>query len=175
MKITINGLSAESLEKAATKVRRQQQKYVDGNRDFVKGLVRVGIDHASGALTPSGDKNTEPPDFQTRNPHVMMGTKEGSMTANITLEGEDAIFVEFGAGIFYNGHPNSSPHENGVKLGYTIGSYGLHQGLQEQWFYKDEKGEQQMSRGVEATMPLFRARQAIESNYVDTAKSVFGG
>lgn len=34
------------------------------------------------------------------------------------------LFIEFGAGIHYNGSAGSSPHPKGNEFGYTIGSYG---------------------------------------------------
>ena len=96
------------------------------------------------------------------------------MSSTIRLVGDDVAFVEFGAGIHFNGHPNSSPNPYGVKLGYTIGSYGLGQGLNEYWFYKDG-GEWKVSEGTEATMPLFHASEAIKQEYLDVARKVFGG
>lgn len=171
MKITINGLSAKSLMDAAKLVDKYQVKVAVNNRDYVKGLTQEGVRVAYNFLsTAEGD--SDPPDFVTDSPYVRMGFKEGLMTSTIKIEGEDVAFVEFGAGIHYNGHPNSSPNPYGVKLGYTIGSYGKHQGLQDQWFYKED-GEWHMSQGTEATMPLFHASEAIKQKYKDIAKSVF--
>lgn len=172
-KITINGLSAKSLRDAAKQVEKMQLEVALKNRDYVKALTQKGIDEAYKYLT-AFEGDSEPPDFATDSPYVRVGHREGLMSSTIRLVGDDVAFVEFGAGIHFNGHPNSSPNPYGVKLGYTIGSYGLGQGLNEYWFYKDG-GEWKVSEGTEATMPLFHASEAIKQEYLDVARKVFGG
>lgn len=170
-KITANGLSAKSLRDAAKQIDKLQAKYVTNNRNYVRELTKAGMDEARNHLVGLGD--SDPPDFATETPYVRMGFRDGLMTSTIRLEGEDVAFVEFGAGIHYNGNPNGSPNKYGVKLGYTIGSYGQHQGLQEEWQYYED-GEWHKSQGTEATMPLFHATEAIRQRYIDIAKTVFG-
>ena len=53
---------------------------------------------------------------------VTVGAK-GSV-AVVIATGEDAIWVEFGAGVYHNGGAGSSPHPNGSEHGFVIGSYG---------------------------------------------------
>lgn len=171
-KITINGLSAKSLEEAAKKVEKLQKEYAQKNREYVKQLTQVGIKEAYKFLSVA-DGDSDPPDFVTDSPYVRGGHRDGLMTSTISIEGEDVAFVEFGAGIHYNGTPNSSPNPYGVKLGYTIGSYGLGQGLNDYWFFKED-GEWKVSYGTEATMPLYHASEAIKQNYKDIANKVFG-
>lgn len=170
MEITINALSADSLNNAARQVRKLQKEYESKNRTFVSELLKEGIRVGRANLYGAGD--SDPPDFNE--PHVMMGEKGGKMVATLRLRGEDVAFVEFGAGISYNGHPNSSPHDLGVELGYTIGSYGFGQGLKETWFYRDDDGTLKESHGTEATMPLWKADQAIRNKFFSIAKQVFG-
>jgi hypothetical protein len=47
----------------------------------------------------------------------------GNMTL-VIANGTDAVFMEFGAGVYYNGAVGSSPNPLGAVLGFTIGSYG---------------------------------------------------
>ena len=47
----------------------------------------------------------------------------GSVTV-VVASGEDAVWVEFGAGVYHNGSPGSSPHPHGAELGMTIGGFG---------------------------------------------------
>ena len=173
-KIKVDALSAESLEKAASRVRKLQRAYVNANREFVKRLTARGITVMSENLYGRGD--TEPPEIST--PHVMMGLRDGIVSATLRLRGEDVMFVEFGAGITYNGPAGSSPHPLGVELGYTIGSYGKGNGRKEYWFYDevDEEGDvhTQVSYGTEATMPMWKADQAIKNEFASIAKQVFG-
>lgn len=83
------------------------------------------------------------------------------------------MFIEFGAGVYYNGSAGASPHPKGQEFGFLIGSYGAGHGQQKVWGYYDETGELVMTHGVEATMPLFKAEQKIIDEYVSVAKRVF--
>lgn len=96
----------------------------------------------------------------------------GSVTA-VIANGEDAVWVEFGAGVHYNGTPGLSPHPNGAELGLTIGSFGKGKGKKETWgFYED--GELKLSRGTPARMPMSRAVAAVCNEISEMAKEVFG-
>lgn len=169
-KITIDALSADSLEKAASRVRKLQRTYINRNREFVRQLTALGINVIYMNLWGEGD--SEPP--EPNQPHVMMGSKDGVMTATLRLRGEDVMFVEFGAGIHYNTPAGQSPHPLGVELGYTIGSYGQGHGAQEYWTYEDDDGQTHYSQGTEATMPMWKADQEIRQKFASIAKTVFG-
>ena len=171
-KITINALSAKSLNDAAKQVERLKKQYIAKNKTFVKELAKSGIVEARNYLV--GDGDSDPPDFYTDNPYATSGTKGAYAESTLRLQGEDVAFVEFGAGVHFNGNPGSSPNPLGVKLGYTIGSYGWHQGLEDHWWYKGDDGEMHKSEGTEATMPLFHASEHIKQEYIRIAKEVFG-
>lgn len=169
MQMVIDGLHEKSLRDAAKQVEKIKNEFVQKNRTFVQELTKLGIDVIYDHLNGSGD--SEYPEPST--PHVVMGIRDGVMQATLRLRGEDVAFVEFGAGVYYNG--TGSPHDLGVELGYTIGSYGYGQGTQEHWWYKGDDGEMHKSRGTEATMPLYNADMKIRQQFVSIARSVFGG
>lgn len=76
----------------------------------------------------------------------------------VFAEGEEAVFIEFGAGVYYNGNPGDSPHPWGVEHGYVIGGYGKHKGTRNAW--NIAKGV--VTRGTPADMPMYRgAEEAI--------------
>lgn len=76
---------------------------------------------------------------------------------NVTLviaSGEDAIWVEFGAGVYHNGSAGSSTHPKGAELGFTIGEYGKGYGKRPAWgFYED--GELHITHGAPAAIPEY--------------------
>ena len=49
---------------------------------------------------------------------------------SIFYKGSQVAFIEFGAGVRWNGAVGTSPHAYGQQLGYTIGSYGHGRGEQ---------------------------------------------
>ena len=171
MVIKITGHSAESLQKAAKKVLEYRDKVMDNNVIFLSKLLRAGTDEGYNYNNNVAD-DYDPPDFEKDDPLVSDGGISPNMTATLSLVGEQAVFVEFGAGIHYNGKAGSSPHDLGVELGYTIGSYGMGQGANDYWFHK-EGGEWVQSEGTEAAMPLFRAGQAMRNNLVSKAREAF--
>ena len=168
-KVTIDALNPDSFTRAANRVRKLQRTYANKNRVFVRRLTQKGIRVIYQNL--NGDGDSEYPEVPNE-PHVVMGAREGVMTATLRLRGEDVMFVEFGAGIYYNGPAGGSPHPLGVELGYTIGSYGQGQGAQDHWFYEKD-GDTYFSKGTEATMPMWKADQAIRQEFASIAKSVF--
>lgn len=96
----------------------------------------------------------------------------GSVTV-VVASGEDAVWVEFGAGVYHNGSPGSSPHPHGAELGMTIGGFGKGNGKKEVWgFYED--GELKLTRGTPARMPMALAVTTVCNDIQAIAKEVFG-
>lgn len=96
----------------------------------------------------------------------------GSVTV-VVASGEDAVWVEFGAGVYHNGSPGSSPHPHGAELGMTIGGFGKRNGRKEVWgFY--ENGELKLTRGTPARMPMALAVTTVCNDIQAIAKEVFG-
>ena len=170
MRLVIDGLSEKSLRDAAKQVSRYAKQFETKHKEFIRELTKAGIQVMYQNLYGYGD--SEPPQPQD-NPRVYMGVRGGILAATLRLRGEDVAFVEFGAGVHYNG--TGSPHPLGVELGYTIGSYGHGQGTQDHWWYEDENGITVISYGTEATMPMYKADMEIRQKFADIAKNVFGG
>ena len=96
----------------------------------------------------------------------------GNMTL-VIANGEDAVFMEFGAGVYYNGGVGSSPNPLGAALGYTIGSYGKGNGAKAVWGFNGEDGTLHLTHGVPASMPLYRALQSVVNDIEQIAREVF--
>lgn len=100
-----------------------------------------------------------------------------SVILTITAEGEDILFIEFGAGIHYNGGASilgKSPHPWGDEKGYAIGKFpkgrrGYSLGRFDSWTKPD--GEE--SFGTEATMPMLGAIETIYTELNSACKKVF--
>lgn len=110
-------------------------------------------------------------------PHSAEVTVNYSSKGNITVivaKGEDAVWCEFGSGVYHNGSVGSSPNPYGSDLGLTIGSYGKGKGSQTAWGYYDENKEIVITRGTPATMPMYRACTSVVSKAITIAREVFG-
>lgn len=135
---------------------------------FVKRLSEIGI--------PIIDKNissAEGDSDKSHYTHIEINSYGAYSQAKLICEGQDLLFIEFGAGIHYNGA--GSPHPLGKEMGYTIGSYGKGQGKNDFWFYYKDSGEAVMSHGTQATMPMYKAAVEMRSQILNIAREVFGG
>ena len=109
-----------------------------------------------------------------RRPDVQVTVDERGGISVVVANGEDAVWCEFGAGVYHNGSVGSSPNPFGTDLGLTIGSYGKGHGKQSAWGYYDEDGNLVITRGIPASMPMYNAVQEIARKSVEIAREVFG-
>lgn len=172
-------LSEKSIQNAIKEIRKYQQEFQTKLETFTTELAKVGI--------PVINENMEKAAFTVDSNGILSGAEtshtvdtvrvdssDGKVQVNLVVHGHDVAFIEFGAGVYYNGAKGSSPHPNGEKLGFTIGSYGLGHGARKIWGYYDESGALVLTHGVAATMPIYRAYLELLQQYAAIAKRVFG-
>ena len=112
-----------------------------------------------------------------RKPDVTVDWSDDGKIAVVVANGEDAVWCEFGAGVYHNGSVGSSPNPYGNDLGFTIGSYGKGRGQQKVWGYytdPDSKTGLVLTRGTPASMPMYNAAQEVLRKSVEIAREVFG-
>lgn len=182
-KYKVYNVSINEIGKAIDYMTEYRKSVLTKTELFVRKLAELGVPIIDDAIAQAkGDSNKAY--YHT---YITMQRGE-TVTARLILEGEDVLFFEFGAGVHYNGHPGGSTnpsvvtqgegweltHKGGVELGYTIGSYGKHQGLNDSWFYRDNMGQLFRSFGTEATMPMYSAELEMINRIRSIAKEVFG-
>lgn len=99
-------------------------------------------------------------------------TSSGNVSI-IVANGEDAVWCEFGAGVYHNGSSGGSPNPYGSGLGLTIGSYGKGKGSQKAWGFADENGNIVITHGTPATMPMYKALLKVANKSISIARKVF--
>lgn len=100
-------------------------------------------------------------------------TDMGDVTL-VIADGEEAVFIEFGAGVYYNGAAGASPHPDGQELGFTIGSYGKGQGRKNVWALPGSTHSAPiLTHGTPAAMPMYHGVQDALSVIEDLAREVF--
>lgn len=109
-----------------------------------------------------------------RRPDVSVSVSERGSISVVVADGEDAVWCEFGAGVYHNGSVGTSPNPYGNELGFTIGSYGKGHGKQQAWGYYDKVGELIITRGTPATMPMYNSVRELMHKSIAIAKEVFG-
>lgn len=169
-KIITFGLSEQSIEGAIKELERYKQDILKKTELLREKVADKLADEAqkgfNGAIVDDmvrGGKRYGQVDVSVDN--------RGAITV-VIADGEDAVWIEFGAGVHHNGSPGSSPHPNGAELGMTIGGFGKGNGKKDTWgFYED--GELKLTRGTPATMPMARAVTTVCNEISEIAKEVF--
>ena len=109
----------------------------------------------------------------SHNADVSVTVSHSGNVSIIVANGEDAVWCEFGAGVYHNGAAGASPNPYGSEHGLTIGSYGKGKGSYKAWGYYDESGEIVITRGTVATMPMYRALLSVANRSIEIAREVF--
>ena len=172
------------VKKAIKQLEQYKQTLNVKGEIFLQRLAEIGIPVINARIGwAQGDSNPQHSTYIS-----VMSFGEYS-EARLIVEGVDILFLEFGAGVHFNGSAGTSPRTNlkgvqdgveyeltgGKELGYTIGSYGKGQGKKDFWFYTSENGDTIMSYGTEAAMPLYHATMEIINSIQRIAKEVYGG
>ena len=105
-------------------------------------------------------------------PDVTVEIEDNGNTQIVIASGSDAVFVEFGAGVYYNGAAGTSPHPKGNEFGFLIGEYGKGQGAKRAWGYYED-GEVKITHGTPAAMPMYHGLQDAIRVMYDLAREVF--
>ena len=167
MRINIE-LSQKSIQSAIKQIENYRDKLIRKNREFVKRLGEVGIPVIdSNIAVAAGDSD------KTHDAYIKINSFGDYAQATLIVSGKDLLFIEFGAGVHYNGAVGSSPHPLGASKGYTIGSYGKGNGSKDVWYYYADTGEIVKSQGTQATMPVYKAGVEMRQQMLKIAKEVF--
>ena len=167
--IKIDLFDGKSLDNAIKQIQEYKERLSNKCEMFVHRLAEVGIpiiDQNIALAAGDSDKG--------HNTYIKINSFGSYSQARLIVEGKDLLFIEFGAGVHYNGNLGGSPHPKGKEMGYTIGSYGKGQGKNDFWFYYADSGEAVMSHGTQATMPVYKAGEEMRRQVLNIAKEVFG-
>lgn len=164
-------LSADGINLLISDLEAYKKRLLAKTEQLLKELAKRGIKTAKERIQGTigdSDKNVkvEVSDITYAGNNVIM---------TISASGEDILFIEFGAGIFYNGgEVDKSPHPWGEEMGYVIGRYpkgrkGYSLGRFMSW--KTPSGETSM--GTKASMPMLGAMETIYAELNDACRKVF--
>lgn len=171
-KVISFGLSVGEINRAIKELERYKQDIIRKSEllqqkvaEKIESLVKSGFDGAivDDLTADSGG---------ARKANVQVSIDERDNVSVVIAAGEDAVWVEFGAGVYHNGSAGSSPHPKGSELGFTIGGYGKGMGKRKTWgFYED--GELRLTHGAPAVMPMYNAMKTVCDEIASIAKEVF--
>lgn len=166
------GLSTKDINRAIREINQFEEDFrnkVDTYRKRIAEEIAVQASLNFGNAILDDVINGSP-----NKPDVQVSVSERGSVSVVVADGEDAVWCEFGAGVYHNGSVGSSPNPYGNDLGFTIGSYGKGYGKKQAWGYYDENGDLVITRGTPASMPMYNAVQEVMRKSVAIAREVFG-
>ena len=171
-KIIKFGLSANEIDKAIKILEQYKQELIRKTN-----LLQIKVAQRLAKLAESGFSGAVVDDFmqnglRTADVSVDIDYERNDVTV-VVASGEDAIWVEFGTGVHYNGSVGTSPHPKGSELGFTIGTYGKGMGKRDVWGFTDDEGFH-LTHGAPAVMPMYNAVKLVSDEIVEIAREVFG-
>lgn len=108
-------------------------------------------------------------DYEPVNDVQVSVTNEGNVSV-VIASGNEAVFIEYGAGVYYNGNPGDSPHPWGLQQGYVIGAYGKGKGVRNAW----NIDKATVTHGTPAAMPMYRGAEEAIRAIDEIVREVFG-
>lgn len=167
MKITVE-LNKKSIDKAIKDIEKYTKSIDDKIKQLLTSLAEIGIDtakvtYSQGIVLHQNDlpKVQESPIWVDDN-HLQ-----------IQASGESILFIEFGAGIYYNTPVGTSPHPKGAELGYTIGGYGKGKGAKKGWYYPIGNDSYQFTHGTPSVPAMYEASKVMRQQITEKAKEIF--
>ena len=168
----------ESILKAIKELEEYRDSLLPKTEIFVRRLAEIGVEAAEIAVA-GGEGDSDKPRFSFLF-NTIYGEVDGQiiMTSTPHVDKDGRVFYphlawEFGAGIFYNnGNANPKAHEFGMGVGTFPDQKNA---LNDYWWYRDETGNLHLSKGTEATMPMYKASVEIITQIDTIAREVFGG
>lgn len=166
-------LNTASIEQAVKEVKAYQRSVTEKTE-----ILRQRVAKEVAALAETGFNGAMYDDVLNegmKTPDVRVEVKDEGGISLVIAYGQEAVFAEFGAGVYYNGAAGSSPHPTGQANMMLIGTYGKGYGARKVWGYYDENGDLKLTRGTPASMPMYLALREVAKTVSNIAKEVFGG
>ena len=161
-------LDTNSIQAAIDEIRAYREDLNKKLQQFITTLLQDGVTVANARLSSTVGDSVQGV--------IGFGVNNGGdiVSAIISLEGADALFIEFGAGIAYN---TGIQHPDADEFGYGPGTYpskhppnkAINPGY---WFYRED-GELVKSIGTQASMPMYHAAETIRNNAIQRASEIF--
>lgn len=162
-------LSEKGIDNAIKELNEYKRDFIKKTELFhqkVAEYVAKECEHGFSCAIVDDTINAEP-----RYAHVDISLSKSGDTIAVIADGQDAVWVEFGAGVYHNSSVGQSPNPNGAELGFTIGSFGPN-GSKKTWGYYDA-GDLILTHGTEARMPMANAITSVCNDISKIAKEVW--
>ena len=166
MNISVNVLNPKSIQNAVDKLRAYAAKLRKLEEELPKALCDIG------KVTAKANFDSAPYDILLSggwsNANIFVDAVQTDEGWSVTANGEEVCFIEFGAGVWYNGAESyQGTRPDGV---VGIGEYGKGQGKRNVWAFINKAGEKTFTQGTPASNAMYYASQEMRRRIVDEAR-----
>ena len=172
-------LSDEGIDAAIKEIKAYKRYLVGHMQRLITAMCKEGESYAIAHVGHYDTGATE---------QSIHGYRSGNK--GVIVAGGNAVWIEFGTGVYWNGFPNSSPHPRGAMNGMIIGEYGKQHGLQQGWFFPTTDPRYEIvkqnadgtethtgygyTHGIQATMFMWNTAKELQRKFPELARQVFG-
>ena len=170
MKINVDILSAKSIDEARRQIDALIEKLHKLEKELPRRLAEYGaadaqvrFDNAAYDILVYGGGS---------HPAISVTAQQTDNGYAVVANGKEVCFVEFGAGVYYNGDGGSYLGTRPVDIA-GIGEYGDGKGQNPSWYFKDEAtGEVRRTHGTPASNALYFTARDMEEKVAEIAKEI---
>ena len=173
MEIRINPLSMSSIREAQAQLKQYKKDLPRKCEELARRLAMLGAETANvtfaGAVYDLDAKYHRP----LEQADITVSYEQdldnnGHFT--IHADGEAVAFVEFGAGVYFNGSGSQRHRPQGI---HEIGFYGQGKGKQWSWGYYGKDGKAHITAGTPEQPGMWLASQEMRYKMAEIAREVF--
>lgn len=176
MTITIDPFSLDSIKEAQKKLSSYKRKLKGKTKKLAERLVELGRNYASDyfdtAVYDIDYYDGEPLEVTNFYITTEEDSSDGVCRYTINASGKAIAFIEFGAGVHFNGGGDPY-HETRPEGIVGIGEYGQKRGKQQSWSYKGFDGQSRRTSGTPEQPGMWLSAQEMRSKLLQIAKEVF--
>ena len=173
MEIRINPLSMSSIREAQAQLKQYKKKLPKKCEELARRLTMLGAGVAN-VIFSAAVYDLEAKYNQPIEPANITVTYEQDYEHNghftIHADGKAVAFVEFGAGVKFNGNGSDRPRPQGI---VGIGQYGMGNGKQKSWGFYGDDGEVYVTSGTPEQPGMWLASRAMREDIAKIAREVF--
>ena len=170
-------LSTDGIDSAIKEIKAYKRKLYGKMQRLITAMCKEGEAYAIANVTHIDTGETV---------DSIHGYRKGNR--GVIVAGGQAVWLEFGTGVYWNGYPNGSPHPYGEALGFKIGEFGKQHGLDQGWFFPTTDPRYEIIRhtangdvgtgygythGIQADMFMFKTIQELRRRAPELAKEIF--
>lgn len=173
MVIRFNALSLDSVTEARKQIQKYKRNLPKKCEELARRLAALGAGIANVTFS-NAVYDLEVNSLTPIEPANITVSYEQDYEHNghytIHADGKVVAFVEFGAGVRFNGQGSDRPRPQGI---VGIGEYGKGKGKQRSWGFYGEDGEVYVTSGTPEQPGMWLASRAMREDIAKIAREVF--